>query len=194
MKPDGTIAIVMPMFEWTIIDGTLDNASSNAVTEGDPDGVVPRCRMIREAGWRDLGGWTPEHKGHGWPPADQEIAMSLSHEHWIFIAGQLEGSIPIDEEVATTRKPGSRDGLSIGYSLRSDALRRARAERPDRRGQRRRPKRRSRHRGRDPFARPGRVAAVVDVPVAYVAGTTFQINDLWMRAIPEAPAQETGAM
>ncbi|BCL14243.1 hypothetical protein GCM10017556_19820 [Micromonospora sagamiensis] len=41
----------MTIRQWQIIDATIDNEVDSNITGGDPRGVVPLGKSIREAGW-----------------------------------------------------------------------------------------------------------------------------------------------
>jgi len=80
---DRRLAVTMAMLQWHVIDGTVDNEIAVAAPNGDPDGIVDVGRAIRQAGWSQLAGWTPQGGSAGrWPGPDETVTVVLSAHEW----------------------------------------------------------------------------------------------------------------
>ena len=107
------IAILLPARLWSVVDGAMDNAASNAAQSGD-EAAHGVARSIRQAGWEQV----PWADNNDWPPMDQEIAIRLTLEQWAFALAQLRRDAPIYEEIIEQAHPNHRqeyvDSLAWG--------------------------------------------------------------------------------
>ena len=81
--------MVVPVDDWQLIDGTIDNAVAVEVVGGDHHSVELGMR-IREVGWAQ----TRRHPkisgaAGGGLPVDDHLTITLEVDAWIFIAEQL---------------------------------------------------------------------------------------------------------
>lgn len=84
------LSIEMTMSQWHHIDGDMDNEVSLAARDGRDD-TVERGRAVREAGWTQLGGWTPGVLESGtWPPEHERVSVTLSRQQWRFVVRVLD--------------------------------------------------------------------------------------------------------
>ena len=83
-------AVRLPTRLWQIIDGTIDNTVSIAAEAGDDDLVADGTR-IREAGWRQICGWTSYGaESRGWPPAAELVTVTLPQTAWELVLAELD--------------------------------------------------------------------------------------------------------
>jgi hypothetical protein len=93
-----------------VIDGTMDNASSNAMDSYDKK-VHWRATRIREEGWRQIPDW-PKHGEdlQNWPAPGQTSSVTLTQKQWEFIASALdEGAVTSDHLAALPHFAESRN-------------------------------------------------------------------------------------
>jgi hypothetical protein len=84
--------------QWQIIDATIDNEVSVEMVDLDPRGVADTGRRIREAGWRQVAGWTPTAAELGaWPPDDQVVSVELTVPEWRLVLSWLDRWSSVDE-------------------------------------------------------------------------------------------------
>ncbi len=80
----------MTVLQWHVIDGTVDNELAVAAPLGDPDGILDLGRAVREAGWRQLAGWTHQSPtASGWPPPQEVVRVVLPRHEWEFVSATL---------------------------------------------------------------------------------------------------------
>lgn len=107
------IAIVMLARLWSVVDGSMDNAVSNAIDSGGEE-ACGLARTIRQAGWDQV----PWAENNDWPPMDQEITISLTLKQWQFALADLRKNAPIYEDIISGAHPEHRqdyvDSLELG--------------------------------------------------------------------------------
>lgn len=107
------IAIGMPARLWSIVDGAMDNAGSDAIDEGDEESYAV-ASSIRDAGAEQV----PWAEDSEWPPMDQEITIRLTLDQWRFALRSLRESAPFYEEISEKAHPNHRqeyvDSLEFG--------------------------------------------------------------------------------
>lgn len=109
------ILIAMPVEDWQIIDGTIDNTVVMAATDGD-NRSVEQGQNIREAGWETARAHPRVEDGWGgWPPQGEEIAIALPFASWRFVVGELRRWDQIDADVEI-RDPNMPESQSLAIA------------------------------------------------------------------------------
>ncbi len=76
--------------DWLFIDGTMDNAASNAMDSYDKKAHV-RANRVREKGWEQIPEWPKPVEGFAtWPAPGQTSALTMTIDEWGFIAASLD--------------------------------------------------------------------------------------------------------
>ncbi|WP_432054926.1 hypothetical protein [Streptomyces sp. bgisy022] len=102
------LSIEMTMSQWHHIDGDMDNEVSLAARDGRDD-TVEWGRAVREAGWKQVGGWNPDVPGSGtWPPEHEWVSVTLSRQQWRFVVHVLDTWADIDSPAAHWELAASR--------------------------------------------------------------------------------------
>lgn len=87
--------------DWVMIDGTMDNAVSNAIDAHDTK-TRKRAERVREEGWRQIPDWPKELEGlQSWPAPGQTCTVTLNQELWQFIAAALDESAVTSDYLAS---------------------------------------------------------------------------------------------
>jgi hypothetical protein len=107
------VAIDMAVELWSVIDGAMDNAGSDAIDFGDEDAHA-LASEIREVG----GAQVPWAENYEWPPMDQVITIRLAVNLWRFVLEELRKSAPVYEQIMETAHADHRqdyvDSLELG--------------------------------------------------------------------------------
>jgi hypothetical protein len=95
--------VVMPVGDWLLVDGTVDNSVAIASVDGD-EGCVLTGTRVRRAGWAASASHPRAGDGPvGWPPLDAEITISLTAEDWSFVVAELARWAAVGERDETAR-------------------------------------------------------------------------------------------
>ena len=89
-----THEVTMPVGDWLLIDGTVDNSVSIAAVDGD-EVCVAMGHRVRAAGWAASAAHPRAGDGpSGWPPLDADITIGLPVADWRFVVVELaEGAV-----------------------------------------------------------------------------------------------------
>ncbi|MEV0585841.1 hypothetical protein [Nonomuraea sp. NPDC050310] len=84
------LIIAMPLRQWGLIDGSMDNDSSVETVNGNLQ-RADLARSIRRAGWDQIAHWAPGVPGSGsWPPPDEIVKPKLTIAQWLLTIDVLE--------------------------------------------------------------------------------------------------------
>ncbi|MEU4541348.1 hypothetical protein AB0G15_41600 [Streptosporangium sp. NPDC023825] len=84
------LIIAMPLRQWGIIDGCMDNDADVETVNGDRR-RADLARSVRRAGWDQIARWTPGVPGSGsWPPPDEVVRPELTIAQWLLTVDVLE--------------------------------------------------------------------------------------------------------
>lgn len=103
MGSDEVLAVTLPIKEWVLIDGTLDNLAAVAVI--DNPSLAGRARLVRTIGWDQVPDWPGAGEDMaGWPPEGQDCTVSMSRSLWELVLKGLADAIPINQSLAEAKQ------------------------------------------------------------------------------------------
>lgn len=128
MGSDEVLEVTLPIKEWVLIDGTLDNLAAVAVID-DPT-LAERARLVRSIGWDQLPNWPGAGEDMaGWPPQGQDCTVSMSRSLWDLVLKCLIDALPINQSLAETKQlppeerkmhaDGATQSLQVSARLRA---------------------------------------------------------------------------
>ncbi|WP_435736012.1 hypothetical protein V5D56_14535 [Cellulosimicrobium sp. PMB13] len=82
------IEIVFRMRDWHSVDGTLDNTGATERVGGD-EALAASAGRLREAGWAAAARHPSRRPEWGWPPEDDELAVTLDRTDWELVVHEL---------------------------------------------------------------------------------------------------------
>ncbi|MEU7747143.1 hypothetical protein [Nonomuraea sp. NPDC049158] len=93
------LIIAMPLRQWGLIDGCMDNDASVETVDGSRQ-RADLARSIRRAGWDQIAHWTPGVPGSGeWPPPDEIVKPKLTPAQWLLTIDVLKRWAATSERV-----------------------------------------------------------------------------------------------
>ncbi|KAB2369630.1 hypothetical protein [Actinomadura montaniterrae] len=99
-EQDAELAISLPMRQWHIIDGTVDNEINSRYERPDWEDIRTVGMTIREAGWHQVAGMTPGTPRSGaWPPDDEVVTVKLPRSCWRWVVAVLEHWAQVSDEI-----------------------------------------------------------------------------------------------
>lgn len=106
---DAELPISMTMWQWHMIDGTVDNEVGTRYDRSDWEDIRDTGLSVREAGWYQVAGMTPGVPGSGsWPPKDEVVTVRLTRDQWSWVVSVLEHWAQVSErrdEPENTARP-----------------------------------------------------------------------------------------
>jgi len=118
MEDHETLAVSLPVADWVLIDGTLDNL---AAVSGFSDPPLPeRVLAIRQVGWVQVPGWPDTGDTiDGWPP-EADCTVRLERAQWEFVVDALTAAAPTDRLISEDgRLPKAQRTLHAVLATRS---------------------------------------------------------------------------
>jgi hypothetical protein len=113
-----SVDVTISVGDWQIIDATIDNSVDIAAEDG-AQRVLNQGRRVRNAGWEAARLHPRSGEGLvGWPPADDELSVTLPISAWRFVLDELHrwGRLRPTWR-AVTRKSRSRGSFAIARLL-----------------------------------------------------------------------------
>ncbi|GAA3806032.1 hypothetical protein GCM10022226_27670 [Sphaerisporangium flaviroseum] len=105
--------VQMDTSQWLIIDAVIDNTIAIEVVDGDP-GIVDLGDSIRHAGWEQVPDWPHDAEAlKTWPPAGQQVTMSLTGQQWSLVASQLERWAAVSDRLADGNENAERGIVAL---------------------------------------------------------------------------------
>jgi hypothetical protein len=98
MESHEMLAVSLPVADWVLIDGTLDDL---APVSGFGNPSLPeRVLSIRQILWEQVPGWPEDtDAGRGWPP-QADCKVRLERTQWEFVLDALEAAAPTERLLA----------------------------------------------------------------------------------------------
>ncbi|MCB7137440.1 hypothetical protein [Cellulosimicrobium marinum] len=114
------VEIVFRVRDWHLVDGTLDNTGAVERVGGD-EALAEAAGRLREAGWAAAAQHPRVQPGWGWPPEDDDLAVTLDRGDWALVVSELHRWADVGD------LQGDRQGDPLGADDAASSRRIARA-------------------------------------------------------------------